>query len=488
MPPSEALHAAIEELQAGRGAEAEQIVRDAAAEAEQRYGHTSFEHAAALFDLGRFFTFLGDYRRAAEVIRRAADLELPGEQGVQDRLTYLRNVGEMLRYGGDLEGAETVLREGLDRRREHYGPTHAGYAFGLEALAEVVWLRGAIDDALAMVREAVTILWSEGNSQVFSTLGLRAFLHHALQANGSAFADLPALDDEPIDAIIANALFRVDHVNDKKLCVSVLDDLQRWVASRRASEDETLAGTVAKLADCQRLIGDHAGRQATLRRLINVFKANDQADQAIKAAQALAVALDEAGDPGAAEQVYHEALAEARAFGDPARLSSVLRNFGLHLKDHQRAGDAEPLLREAVEVARQAHDADACGRALVALGILIQHEGRLDEARPMLEQSLQLLPPAHTDTLYARSHLDAIIANRSCGCGDMSTAFSDALRAIILPSLPPDLLEDLVMHPGGNLEVRLARSPTPDEQELLQRVVDHAMRELKRRYDEAGYS
>src|SRR4051812_30218734 len=56
MLPTAPLLAALDELQAGRGAEGEALVRQAVREAEARHGASSFEHAAALFDLGRYYT------------------------------------------------------------------------------------------------------------------------------------------------------------------------------------------------------------------------------------------------------------------------------------------------------------------------------------------------------------------------------------------------------------------------------------------------
>src|SRR4051794_17058687 len=195
MMPTAPLLAALDELQAGRGAEGEALVRQAVREAEARHGASSFEYAAALFDLGRFYTAVGDYRRSADAIRLAAEVDLPGERGRRDRLTYLMNLGEMLKFAGDLGSAEQVLLDGLERRREFYGPEHSGYAFGQEVLAEVVWRRGRPGEALDMIGQAVRILWRDGNPQVFSALALRAFIHHASGGGGGAFGDLPALDE-----------------------------------------------------------------------------------------------------------------------------------------------------------------------------------------------------------------------------------------------------------------------------------------------------
>ncbi len=488
MPPTPALTAALDELQAGRGASAEATVAQAARDAEARHGRSSFEHAAALFDIGRFYTAVGDFHRAAEVIRRAADLDLPGDKGKTDRLTYLRNVGEMLRYAGDLQGAEAVLREGLDHRRTFYGPEHSGYAFGLEPLAEVVWLAGKPREAVPMIQQAVEILWRDENSQVLSSIGLRTFIHHAATLELGAFDDLPRLADQDVDAIIEDILARTDHVADKGLCVTVLDDLRRWVASFRGQTDATLIGTVAKIAECQRLVEDHEGRKQTLEDLVEICQIHGDLNQAIKGMQALALAHDAAGQESESEQCYRQAIAWARDYGDHQRLSSALRNYGLYVKGQERLEEAESLLREAVAEGKAGLDPDAQGRALIALGILIQHGGRLDEARELLEDALRLLPPAHSDTLYARSHLNAIETGGSCGCGDMGAAISDALRALVLPSLPPDLLKDLRVEPGGGVQVDLAREPAPDELEWLQRVMDHAMRALRKNYDQSGYS
>ncbi len=488
MPPTPALTAALDELQAGRGASAEETVVQAARDAEARHGRSSFEHAAALFDIGRFYTAVGDFHRAAGVIRRAADLDLPGDKGKKDRLTYLRNVGEMLRYVGDLDAAEAVLREGLDERRAFYGPEHSGYAFGLEALSEVVWLAGKSQEAMPLVQQAVEILWRDRNPQVLSSIGLRTFIQHAAGIDAVAFADLPRLADQDVDAIIEDILARTDHVEDKGLCVTVLADLRRWVASFRGETDPTLIGTVAKIAECQRLVEDHEGRKQTLEDLVAICQTHGDLNQAIKGMQALALAHEDAGQSSESERCYRQAISWARDYGDHQRLSSALRNYGLFVKGQDRVEEAESLLREAVAEGKAALDPDAQGRGLVALGILVQHDGRLDEGRELLEESLRLLPPTHSDTLYARSHLNAIETGGSCGCGDMGAAISDALRALVLPSLPPDLLKDLRVEPGCGVQVELAREPTPEELEWLQQVMDHAMRALRKNYDQSGYS
>jgi tetratricopeptide (TPR) repeat protein len=256
----------------------------------------------------------------------------------------------------------------------------------------------------------------------------------------------------------------------------------------RGKNHASLLPVLAQLAESRRSSGDHSGQQETLAKLLEVCQACGDTNQAIKVVQSMALAHDAVGRKAEAEQAYRQALAWAREYGDHDRLSNVLRNFALFLKEQRQEREAEAMLRDAVAEARAAYAPEPQGRGLAALGILVQHGGRLDEARAILEEAIQVLPASHADLLYVRSHLNAIESGGSCGCGDMGYSIGETLRAIVLPSLPDDLLEDLRFDPDKGIQVHLSRKPTPEEQELLQRVMGHAMRELRSSYDRSGYS
>ncbi|MFO0909697.1 MAG: tetratricopeptide repeat protein [Isosphaeraceae bacterium] len=488
MSLSPALRNALDELHAGNGAKGEEIVILAIRQAEATHGAVSAEHAAALFDAGQFFAVIGDYRRAASTFRKAAEIKVPGDEAVKQRLTYLRHVGEMLRYAGDLDAAEKVLKEGLEERRSYYGAEHAGYAFGLEPLAEVVWLQGRPGEAHALIKEAVENLWRNENPQVFSVLALLAFVHHAAGVEGGAFEGLPPLADADIDHVIEHTLFRATHLPDDNDCRPALEDLYEWVSAARGPNHPSLVSILAKVAERARLVEDSDTQSEALARLIEVCRSNNDTEQAIKAVQALALVHDAAGRVDEADARYRLALEWAREFGDPQRLSQVLRNRALFLREHERIAEAEALLHESIALGKTAQDAESQGRALVALGILVQHTGRLDEAQRWLEEAIAVLPRAHPDLLFARSHLNAIVRGGSCGCGNMNEAYSETLRALVDPSLPDGLIDELRVDPDGGVHVQLSRAPEGDEQELLSRVLDHAVRAVRAGIRHSGYS
>ena len=234
-----------------------------------------------------------------------------------------------------------------------------------------------------------------------------------------------------------------------------------------------------RIAELERLAGNQEGRRESLRHLIELCRARNDSLNAIRAAEALGLAEHDAGDLDAADDAYRQALDRAQEFGDPECLSHVLRNYGLFCRDVQRSDDAEALLRSAVSAGQAAQDPKTEGRALAALGILVQHAGRLDEAREILEQAIAQLPQGHPDLIYARSHLDALHKDQSCGCGDIGDAVSKTLLDLVQPQMPDGLLKDLSYAPDGRVNVQLSREPSAEEIELMNRVIDHAIRQVR---------
>ena len=63
-----------------------------------------------------------------------------------------------------------------------YGREHAGYAYGLEPLADLLRQRGKVRDARPLAEEAVANLWRNGHAKLPSVLALRAAI---IQAGGT---------------------------------------------------------------------------------------------------------------------------------------------------------------------------------------------------------------------------------------------------------------------------------------------------------------
>jgi len=326
----------------------------------------------------------------------------------------------------------------------------------------------------------VTVLWRNGHPQVAAALARRASVAKALGA--PAFEQIEQLPEELFDEMIQQVLHRAE-IEEPDTYLGVLNDLQAAIVARRGAEDPWLVNVAAAIADTARAMQDHEARQGALRWIVEAQLARGDDRQLVDAL----MAQDEAGQHDDAEASYRRAAEKAAALGDQVAHAAVLRNFGLYLAQRERRPAAAELLDRSVAEARASGDSEALGQALVAFGIFRQHDGQ-DDARAMLEEALRLLDPGHPDALFARSHLGAIEGGGGCGCGDMSSAVGDALKAMILEQCPAGLVERLeVSLPEGaepRFDVSLARAPAPHETELLERIIHQATAELRRRIRE----
>ncbi len=162
-------------LQEGRLADAERLMVKELQVAEQRYGRGSEEWASAQCDLGNVLLGGDQANRAVEYFRSACSGPLPeGPEARKAYLTYQLNLGVALTMTGRLDEAETELRRNLQERLAFYGRQHAGYAFGLEAVADVLLQRGKIGEARVVIEETLGNFWRNGHERIATALALRA--------------------------------------------------------------------------------------------------------------------------------------------------------------------------------------------------------------------------------------------------------------------------------------------------------------------------
>ncbi|MFI6332434.1 tetratricopeptide repeat protein [Micromonospora chersina] len=174
-----AVEVAFALLREGRMGDAENLMTRELQAAADRHGHGSPQWASAQCDLGNVLLNADQLDRAVECYRRAASATPRDHESRKDQLTYRLNLGLALRMAGRLDEAEAELRQGLQERLAFYGREHAGYAFGLEPLADVLRQRGDVAGARQVVEEAVANLWRNGHERVASALALRAAIVHA---------------------------------------------------------------------------------------------------------------------------------------------------------------------------------------------------------------------------------------------------------------------------------------------------------------------
>ncbi len=469
---------AVSLLQEGRFADAEAVMQREVRAATVRHGRGSDAWASAQCDLGNILLHCDQLERAIECYRHATSVATHDRKS---HLTYRLNLGLALRMAGRLEEAEAELRRGAEDRQAFYGREHAGYAFGLEPLADVLLQRGDVRPARETIEEAVRNLWQNGHDHVASAIAVRAEIVHAGGAGEPLFAGVEQLPDAVVQAV-ASAVTRRQDLADPAVHRAVLEGLAAVVQVRLGPDDPATIHTLAALANAGRDAGDQTGRIEAIRRVLAAYDRQGQPEEALSAEQGLALAYSDTGDLKAALRTYESAYARAQRLGRPEPLSQVLRNWGLALRDAGQPAAAERCLADAVREAQRGADFEILGRAGVALGIFLQHQERLPEARKALQDGLSALAPVHPDAISGRAHLGAVDEGRTCGCGDVQGVIEDAFREFVLRRLPQDLLERFdVTAAGGDfhMDVHLRREPTEAELEHLDAVVQSALAEFR---------
>ncbi|MEZ4463952.1 MAG: hypothetical protein R3F43_05365 [bacterium] len=353
-----------------------------------------------------------------------------------------------------------------------------GYAFGLEPLAAVLLDAGRVDEARALLDQTLTLFWENGHPRVAQTLGLRAIAEKMAGPDGDpeAFQPLGALPDEIFADAVHQTIAQAGRAPDAAAALAVLQDLLPWVSERLP---KSLRDLHTALSDAARAAGDHDARITALLELHAL--APDPLDR-IEVQLGLALAHADAGEHTDAERVYAQAVAGAEDVGEPDLLAQARRAAGLYLAERGRRAEAASLLAASVEGARADEAVQQLGKSLIAQGIFVQHGGDAEAARGLLQEGVDLLPPDDADALSGRSHLDAIEGGLGCGCGDMERALAAALRALIAPDIPADLLADLriqMADDGPRLDVQLARQPDDEELARLDRVLQQGLARLR---------
>ncbi|MEV5750251.1 tetratricopeptide repeat protein [Actinoallomurus sp. NPDC052308] len=483
--PPTSLDMAYALLQEGRPVDAEQVMVRELQAVERRHGRGSPEWASAQCDLGNLLFGCGLPDRAIECFRSACAGPIPEDpEAHKEHLTYRLNLGAALMMTGRLEEADAELRRNLQERLAFYGRSHPGYAFGLESLADVLLKRGAVQEAREAIEEVIANFWRNGHERVATALAFRAEIVTAEGGTDPLFPGLDQLPDELVEQVAMTVLNRTDVTTAGAVGQAVLTGLVTALEARLGPDHQATLNALSLSANLGRHLGDGAGRIAAIRSVLASYDRQGRAEEAVMATLGLAMAQSDAGDLAGTLETYAQARTRADAIGRPELSSQVLRNWGLALSEADRPAEAEKCLREALAAAELGHDYEMLGRTRIALGLFLQHRERLAEARQVVEAGLATLDVAHPDAIVGRSHLQAIMDGRSCGCGDIEGTIAEAFREFVMGRLPQDLLEQLhVTVKDGEfaISVELRREPTEDEIAHLNRVMESANVEFRRR-------
>jgi tetratricopeptide (TPR) repeat protein len=476
-----AIEHAFELLRAGDPLGAEATAAQTVKDAASNHGPSSTAYAAAQFDLARLLLAMGDMRRAAACLREAVRVPSDSPESERDRLSYGMNLGEVLIALGELDEAQELLVQGLADRAAMYGTDHPGYAFGLAPIAQLHLKRGENSQARSAAQRAAKLLWDWQHPHLAHALVL---LTAALVADGYVAREvLKVWPVEPLPAdlrakALQQALTRAE-LDPPAQALDVLDVVRARLVQAEGIGEPWVRATVC-MTNLARLAHLPARRVKLFDELIPVLAATHPLDARIDALLGRSQAQSEANDAAGADADYASALALCREHGRSDLSSKVARNWGLLCAELGQHHDAVRHLDRAIADARHAKDDDGLGRALIARGVHAQHQDDPRQALGLLQSGLPKLTPEDPDALIGASHLEALRTGDGCGCGDMSEALSRALRNLVLPHVAPGLVHRLEYRSiAGQVILDLAREPTPDEREVLDRVLHQALTQLR---------
>ncbi|GAA2635169.1 hypothetical protein GCM10010436_49720 [Paractinoplanes durhamensis] len=448
------------------------------------HGENSAAWAAAQSDMGNVLLRAQQPAWAAECFRAAAGVPVPAGAEPRLFLGYQLNLGIALTLCDRLDEGVKVLWESRTGRLAFYGPEDAGYAAGLEPLAEVLLRLGDFKGALAAIEEAVPIFERTGHVRLAGSVALRGVILQMSKHTGPLFPGLRELDDHVVEQVAAIAAIRVRQPGvDPDAAYLLVAHLANALRDRLGPDHAATVNMFNVLATQAGERDDHNGRVAALRRVLAAYDRQDRAEEALSAAISIAEALGEAGETDKSLARYADAAARAERIGRAGLVSQALFDWGLALQAAGRPEPAAQRLGEAVAAARDSDDPAAIGHIAAAYGICLQHLGRPAEARGVLEESLTALDPTDDAAHAARGHLVALLDGQECDCARLRAVAEQTYREFVVSRLPADLLARFdVRIVGSNfmLDVDFRRDPTEAEAEQFDEVVRAGQAELSR--------
>lgn len=284
----------------------------------------------ALDALGSLVWEMGELEAAEAIHREALDrVQTSAARGSYTEATSLNNLGKVLQDQGRLEEAGSLFQEALELFRAARGQVHPSVATALSNRAQVAGVLEGDEAEEALLREAIEVTRALPEEE---RLNLDIFLSNlALNLIGQGRLD----EAEPV------------------LREAMADAEARYGAGtpRTANDLGVLARLLARR-------GDHAGAEAALREAlprIVAWRGPDHPDVAYDLSN-LAATVARQGRPAEADSLHREAVVLARRVlgADNPLRARALNEYGRFLLQVGRPTEAAALLSEALEVARAA--------------------------------------------------------------------------------------------------------------------------------------
>ncbi len=395
----------VDPLRKGRQVPAVILLEQAAAEAGNRYEDAPDLEAAIRVALGRAFKGLGEHGKARDQHERAGTL-LRLHQGA-DHVRTLRNQGELgylYRLLGELDAAETVFRDCIDRLRHHPAADELVWVKGM--LAELLGDRGRYEEADTLFRETLIVQETFHGPFHKSTLATRENLGRLILKRGD-----PAGAESVFMEVVA--AWKRKGNPDHPRYLTALHNLA-WARQQAGHRDTSLYRDV--LERRTRVLGPaHPETLDTRNNLATLAGRNGKPKEAIALLEAgLAAGAAARGHPNLL-RMKHNLGEYLMKVGEPARSEAVLREtvaargsvlgwehpdtlltrvtLGQALTHAGRYADAATILREAVSATTCIFGPTArvTGLYRAVLGWSLLEAGKHEEAEDHLLNAYHLL-------------------------------------------------------------------------------------------------
>jgi serine/threonine protein kinase/Tfp pilus assembly protein PilF len=416
----------------GNSATARELLDNAAERIDDELGDQPEIQATMQDTMGRVYSSLGLYDRAAELSRDAlAQREAlfdENDPAVADSLTNLATT--LMRQGKFDEGEKLARRAISIFEADNDGDPLAVVA-PLEVLQLIHWQRREHDEALGIAQRVLEVrkpVIGDEHYDISQSLNNLGNIYLAMGKNDEA------------ETVIQRALeLRVKAVGPDHPGVGVVTNnlAELYRRQGRYDEAETLFLRVQE-NDAKNYEPNHPQNAFAFNNLGMVYKRWKRYDEAIEQYRRaleireaalppdlpivawtldnLGLAYLAKGDLDGAEEAFLRALeiAERSVGPDNPDTGIVIGNLALLRTDQKRFDEAERLLRRTLEINRNTFGEEhrETGNTQHNLGQLYEDWGQKDKAAEHYRQALEILEvtigPDHPDTIDTREHYEAV--------------------------------------------------------------------------------
>lgn len=314
--PSQTLERATDLVRRGQAADGVALLEDALRQVRTECPAESAEVMRASGELASVLFFLKEDERAASLLDEVTRMPRSELEEEKYRLTLLLNLAEALERSGNWVLAEDACRRGIQGRHRVYGPDHAGYAFGLVPLAQVLLKQEKLDAARETVVEAIANFKHHAHPWLSSTLALAAEIDAALGKASAAWWE--GMDDDQLGKV-AQEVFARAPGTDPRSGSPLLQGLADALEERRGAADPLLREALTLLANLEAAGGDARVREHVLTRLLRAHQAAGDEKSVLEAQIGLALCARERGELTSAQERMDAARNQAASLDAESR-------------------------------------------------------------------------------------------------------------------------------------------------------------------------